>query len=112
MAKVSMDGLDELVQEVFGEKEGLKTFLEALLERVMEAEVAEHVGAGRHQRSEDRRGHRNGYKPRGLNTRVGKLELSVPQARGCEPYHPSLWARWQRSERACWWPAPRCTSRG
>jgi len=31
---------------------------------------------------------------------VGELELSVPQVRGCEPYHPSMFARWQRSERA------------
>jgi transposase-like protein len=100
MAEVSMDGLEGLVQEVFTEKQGLKQFLEVLLERVMAAEVSDHVGAERHQRSEDRRGQRNGYKPRSLNTRVGKLQLSVPQTRGCEPYHPSLWARWQRSERA------------
>ena len=100
MAELSMDGLECLVQEVFAEKEGLKRFLEVLLERVMSGEVSEHVGAARHERREDRRGHRNGYKPRSLNTRVGKLELAVPQTRGCEPYHPSLWARWQRSERA------------
>ncbi len=100
MAQASMDGLEGLMQEVFAEKQGLKRFLEALLARVMSAEVAEHVGAGPHQRSEDRRGQRNGYKPRRLRTRVGELELSVPQVRGCEPYHPSLWAKWQRSERA------------
>jgi len=35
-----------------------------------------------------------------LNTRVGELELSVPQVRACEPYHPSMFAKWQRSERA------------
>lgn len=100
MAQVSMDGLVDLVQEVFAEKQGLKRFLEAVLGRVMSAEVAEHVGATPHQRSGDRRGQRNGYKPRRLKTRVGELELSVPQVRGCEPYHPSLWAKWQRSERA------------
>jgi transposase-like protein len=31
---------------------------------------------------------------------VGELELAVPQVRACEPYHPSMFARWQRSERA------------
>ena len=45
MARVSMDGLEGLVQEVFADKAGLKVFLEALLQRVMSAEVAEHVGA-------------------------------------------------------------------
>jgi transposase-like protein len=31
---------------------------------------------------------------------VGELELQVPQVRACEPYHPSMFAKWQRSERA------------
>src|SRR5215210_895165 len=66
----------------------------------MEAEVAAHVGAGPHERSERRRGHRNGTKPRTLLTRVGGLELDVPQVRGCEPYRPGLFNKWQRSERA------------
>jgi transposase-like protein len=61
------------------------------------------VGAERHERTDQRVGYRNGSKPRRLKTRVGELELAVPQVRGgsgCEPYHPSLFARWQRSERA------------
>jgi transposase-like protein len=66
----------------------------------MAAEVAGHLGAAPHERSEARRGHRNGTKPRTLKTRVGELELDVPQVRGCEPYHPSLFNKWQRSERA------------
>src|SRR5206468_9567762 len=59
-----------------------------------------HLGAEPHQRSEDRKGHRNGHKPRTLKTRVGELELDVPQVRSCEPYHPSLFGKWERSERA------------
>jgi putative transposase len=100
MAQISIDGLRDLLQEVFAHKQGLKDFLQVLLERLMAAEVSEHLQAERHQRSPDRCGHRNGYKPRSLNTRVGQLQLSVPQTRSCEPYHPSLWTRWQRSERA------------
>jgi transposase-like protein len=66
----------------------------------MQGEVSDHLGARRHERCDGRRGHRNGSKGRGLSTRVGKLELSVPQVRGCEPYHPSMFGRFQRSERA------------
>jgi len=66
----------------------------------MRAEAATHVGAGPHERTDERRGHRNGSKRRTLNTRVGELALDVPQVRGCEPYHPSMFNRWQRSERA------------
>jgi len=63
-------------------------------------EVQEHLAAGPSQRTIQRRGYRNGTKPRRFNTRVGPLELQVPQVRGCAAYHPSLFAKWQRSERA------------
>jgi transposase-like protein len=88
------------LQEVFNRKEGLRELLELLLNAAMREEAAAHVGAAPHERSADRRGHRNGAKPRTLNTRVGELSLSVPQVRGCEPYHPSMFNKWQRSERA------------
>jgi len=85
---------------IFQEKDGLKRVLQVLLEVAMEQEVRGHLGAGYHERSTGRRGHRNGYKSRHLKTRVGELDLEVPQVRGCEPYRPSMFARYQRSERA------------
>jgi putative transposase len=78
----------------------LHTLAEVFLRGLMEEEVQLHVGAARHERTSSRQGSRNGYKPRRLKTRVGELELSVPQQRGMEPYHPSVFARYQRSERA------------
>ena len=89
-----------LLQELFSEQDGLQRFLEAVIQQAMAAEVIEHLGAARHERTPQRAGYRNGSKPRRLKTRVGELELAVPQVRGsgCEPYHPSLFARWQRSE--------------
>lgn len=100
MAEMNGDVLGRLLQEVFANRDGLKVLLEQLLQQAMAAEVSSHVGAEAHQRTEERRGHRNGYKPRTLKTRVGELELEVPQVRACEPYHPSMFAKWQRSERA------------
>jgi putative transposase len=101
MARKSDDGrISALLQEVFSQREGLRELVGALINEAMKAEVAEHLGAAPHERSRERRGFRNGTKPRSFNTRVGSLQLSVPQTRGCEPYHPSLFARWQRSERA------------
>jgi transposase-like protein len=100
VANSDIGNLGRLLQEAFQGIGGLKAFLQAVVQRVMEAEAQEHVGAAPHERSEQRRGHRNGTKPRMLNTRVGELELEVPQVRGCEPYHPSLFNKWQRSERA------------
>ena len=100
MAKRDDDLIGILLQEVFSSRDGAKRLLEHLVNQAMQAEVSGHLGAEPHQRSGKRRGYRNGVKPRRFKTRVGELELSVPQVRACEPYHPSMFARWQRSERA------------
>lgn len=100
MADGFIGGLGSLLSEAFQKKEGLKSFLELVAQEVMRVEAASHVNAARHERSENRKGYRNGSKPRTFKTRVGELELDVPQVRGCEPYHPSLFNKWQRSERA------------
>jgi transposase-like protein len=89
-----------LMQEAFQTDGGLRRLLEALLNRGMQEEAAAHVGAGLHERSEARRGYRNGSKPRSFKTRAGDLALDVPQVRNCEPYHPSMFGKWERSERA------------
>lgn len=104
-AEQSIDGILDLLQDVFSSRDGLRRVLETVLQVGMQEEVASHLGADRHARSEGRRGYRSGSKARTLATRVGELSLSVPQVRGvggseCEPYHPSMFARWQRSERA------------
>jgi len=99
MTKSKYDGyLDEIQERMDGDM--FKTMLEMMAQRVMEEELARHLGAERHERTQSRRGHRNGYKARRLKTRVGELALHVPQARSVEPYSPTLYAKWQRSERA------------
>ena len=72
----------------------------ALLYReLMEAEVAEQAGAERYERSEERVSYRNGYRPRGLNTRVGSIELAIPKLRSGS-YFPSFLEPRKRSEQA------------
>jgi transposase-like protein len=92
------DYLDEF--QGVGEGDMLRMMLETMAKAVMEAGVAQHVGAERHERSDGRKGHRNGYKSRKLKTRLGELNLAVPQVRGTEPYSPLFFAKWERSERA------------
>jgi transposase-like protein len=78
----------------------LAQLLESILNQVLEAQVGEHLQAGRYERTdEQRQGYRNGYKPRQLTTRVGKLTLRVPQVRE-GGFSPELFARYQRSEQA------------
>jgi putative transposase len=89
----------ESVQRLFGESEQLRQLLEAVVNQVLEAQVAEHVQAEPYERTEERRGYRNGYKPRQLTTRVGTLALRVPQVRDGS-FSPELFERYQRSEQA------------
>jgi len=56
----------------------LREIVERVVQQILEAEMTEHVGAAPYERREGRTGHRNGYKPRTLRTRVGTLNLLVP----------------------------------
>lgn len=102
MAKQSIGVSGEWVQRLFSDPDRLREVVEAFCQAAMSEEVSAHLNAQAHERSSDRTGHRNGHKPRTLKTRVGELRLSVPQVRDCErgPYQPSLFAKWERSERA------------
>lgn len=104
-AQESIDTIMNCLHGVFAEKDALRDLLHAVIELGMQEEVTALLNAQPHARGGSRRGYRNGTKPRTLATRVGELELSVPQVRSapgvaCEPYHPSMFARYQRSERA------------
>src|SRR5207253_2654672 len=57
------------------------------------------LGVGPYQRSEARRGQANGFKPRRLKTRIGPLQLAVPQVRGTK-FYPRALERGSRSEKA------------
>jgi putative transposase len=79
--------------------EFLRGIVERALQAVLEEEMTAHLGAARYERAEGRTGYRNGHKPRTLTTRVGTLELRVPQDRD-GTFSTELFARYQRSEQA------------
>jgi putative transposase len=89
----------EMLQRLFGENEQLAHLLEQVLNQVLEAQVAEHVQAEPYERTVERRGYRNGYKPRQFTTRVGTLALRVPPVLD-GAFSPELFERYQRSEQA------------
>ena len=95
---------DTLVEEIIkgltgGENDGLKPVLELLFNKAMKAEREEFLGAKSHERNEERKGYANGYKPKGLQTRMGDLELQIPQVRGLNFYPQSI-EKGSRSEKA------------
>lgn len=72
---------------------------ETLLNEAMLLEREQHLGAGRYERSPERVGYANGFKPRQLNSRVGSLNLRIPQTRDSN-FFPKVLERGCRSERA------------
>jgi transposase-like protein len=79
--------------------EFLRGLVQSALQTILEAEMTAHLGAERYERGPGRSGHRNGSKPRMLQTRVGTLELRVPQDRE-GTFSTELFARYQRTEQA------------
>ena len=79
--------------------DGLREVVRAVLQEVLEAEMTDALGAERGERTDGRRGYRSGSYPRTLVTRVGKIELRVPQDRN-GLFSTELFARYQRSEQA------------
>jgi putative transposase len=77
----------------------LRSAVEGLVHAALEAEMTEAVGAEKSERTERRLGYRSGYYERSLVTRVGTLELRVPQDRAGR-FSTELFERYQRSEKA------------
>ena len=90
---------EELKQLLLEDQDLLKTLVEQILQQVLEAEMEEALQAGKGERSADRLGYRSGYYNRTLITRVGKIELRVPQDRQGR-FRTEVFERYQRSEKA------------
>ena len=101
MADETRMALAELVRKAEAEPglDVLREGVRVLAEAVMDLEVEAHLGAGRHERSPDRDGHRNGYRERAWDTRVGTIPLRVPRVRDGS-FFPSLLEPRTRGERA------------
>lgn len=79
--------------------EGWRPILELIFNKVMKLERNQALGAGDYERSAERKGHANGYKSKKLNTRLGSLDLQIPQTRGLS-FYPNCIEKGCRSERA------------
>lgn len=82
-----------------GQEDFLRPLIQEVVRQVLEAEMEEAVGAEKGERTPNRQGYRAGYYSRTLVTRVGKLELRVPQDRQGR-FRTEVFERYQRSEKA------------
>ena len=94
--KAELIDVKELLER---DQDFVRAALEALLQAALEAEMTEAVGAAKGERTETRLAYRSGYYGRSLITRVGTLELRVPQDR-LGRFSTEMFERYQRSEKA------------
>ena len=89
----------KLVERAGAASDPLREMAEMVADFLMEAEVAEKIGAEPHERTDERSGYRNGHRDRRFDTRLGTLMLKVPKLRA-GGYVPSFVENRKRSEQA------------
>ena len=90
MAKDSVPLLEHLSKMATdGDADFLREGIAVLTRALMDLEASERVGAGRYERSKERRTQRNGYRERAWETRVGEIPLRIPKLRE-GTYYPSF----------------------
>lgn len=100
MTKIEAKPAIAAVNELFAKSpDGLREIVRTVMQEMLEAEMTDAVGAEKGERTVARLGYRSGYYGRTLITRVGKLELRVPQDRDGR-FSTELFERYQRSEQA------------
>jgi len=79
--------------------EAVPEMMRVLINQAMQVERSKYLQAGEYERTEDRKGHANGFKPKTVKTRMGEITFSVPQVRE-GGFYPSALEKGLRSERA------------
>jgi len=88
------------VKELFnGNEDFLKDLVKKAVQDILESEMSNFLGAENYERTGERRGYRAGYYRRSLRTRIGSIELRVPQDRDGQ-FKTEIFDRYQRSEKA------------
>lgn len=91
----------EHVLELLAENgfDGMADACRTLYDEAMKIERADVLNAQPYERTDARRGYANGFKPKTVQTRLGRMTIAVPQTRGVE-FYPQALERGERSERA------------
>lgn len=88
--------LEQLASEGF---DFLPELIRILVNAAMQIERQKYLGAGPYERSEERQGYANGYKPKTVKTRLGEVTFDIPQVRE-GGFYPGALEKGLRSERA------------
>jgi putative transposase len=93
---LSGNTLEELTRQGL---DAIPELMRVLLNSIMQVERSKYLQAGEYERTADRKGHANGYKPKTVRTRMGEITFAVPQVRE-GGFYPSALEKGLRSERA------------
>lgn len=93
----NLQGAIELIAE--NGFDGMAEAVSLLVNEAMHVERNRHLQAKPYERTDERQGYANGYKNKTLRSRLGKLDLLVPQVRDGD-FYPSVLEKGLRSERA------------
>jgi putative transposase len=99
MAVTTMELLELLRKADGADVDFLREGVRVLAQALMDVEVSAQIGAEHSQRNPERTTHRNGYRPRDWDTRVGTIDLQIPRVREGS-YLPSFLEPRRRAERA------------
>lgn len=102
MAHFNITLTTELLHELFTKDtkdEAFSKLLEEILNQVLLAQSSEQLGVEPYERSDERVAYRNGFRERGLTTRIGTITLRVPRHRNGN-FSTTMFQRYQRSEQA------------
>ena len=91
--------LNDLQEALVDSPDFLKDLLGGALQRIVDAQFENHIGASRYERTEKRTAYRNGHYERQLRTRVGCISLNICRDRD-GTFQPQLFGRYQRNEKA------------
>ena len=98
--RIERDELASKLEETITKaSDPLRAMAEMVAEFIMESETSQQIGAVPHERTSARVTHRNGYRERRWDTRLGTLQLQVPKVRE-GGYVPSFIEHRKRSEQA------------
>jgi putative transposase len=89
--------MEIIIEHGFG---GMDQAMSILINEAMKIERAKILQAGAYERTPDRMGRANGYKPKHVRSRLGTLGLQIPQVRDGVEFYPSALEKGERSERA------------
>jgi len=102
MAQYQITVNRELLHQLFlgnNKDSGVAALLESVLNQILQAQATEQLQAEPYERTDERKGYRNGTRPHQLTTRVGTITLRVPRFRNGR-FSTEMFARYQRSEQA------------